>query len=626
MDAQSAARMARTLTEIAEGQLGVLVRYGHQELGFLHRVFLEELAAEHAADRLPADDRRDLFARRACDPRWSQVLLGVLWRTRRPAENSDLLQVIADQADGGGPGSLAARELLAEAVFAGFRLPAADTARHALAVLDVIETHPHIPHRQRLLAASVAGLPSPAGRFLRERLPRWTLAPHPLPPGLFHHLGRAASDTELGEPLWPVLVAALAMEDPACAASAAIALAGRYGAAGSAQARDGVLRALRNAATASHAAIALACLALGWPSDPATQEMITWGRRQQALPVRVTALGAVLGVLRRALTTADGPDCPVPDAQPVSPDERNWLISLLHSRDEGASMWRPVTAHALATVLRDDPAAWEKARDDGLEILGKDNRDAFGDRGLAWAVLLLRRPEDPAVVGFVCDIIRTDPHYVLFLGHALLPAGLRGAPVRCGGHRGLAARRPGCLHGQPASRAGEIDHGPAMKDALLKSLTSGGFPHWAAGALAARWDGDEEARAALRTVLEGEPVRASYAAAAAERVLGREVAVERLLALLAMPRDGQQRIRVDIIAIALAGIYRSEAGTPGTDAERVAAACLEHLPYPCDEDEAIAESRDHRGDGSNPGSPRPRPVHAHPASDTADPAHRRLCP
>jgi hypothetical protein len=87
-------------------------------------------------------------------------------------------------------------------------------------VLDVIETHPHIPHRQRLLAASVAGLPSPAGRFLRERLPRWTLAPHPLPPGLFHHLGRPASDTELGEPLWPVLVAALAMEDPGTGATA----------------------------------------------------------------------------------------------------------------------------------------------------------------------------------------------------------------------------------------------------------------------------------------------------------------------------------------------------------------------------------------------------------------------
>ena len=589
MDAPSAARMARTLTEIAEGQLGVLVRYGHHELGFLHRVFLEELAAEHAADQLLAGDRRDLFARRACDPRWSQVLLGILWRTRRPAENSSVLQVIADQADGSRPGSLAARELLAEAVFAGFRLPAADTARHALAVLDAIEAHHHVPHRQRLLAASVDGLSNPAGRSLRERLPRWTLAPHPLPPALFHHLGRAVSDTELGEPVWPVLVAGLAMDDLACASSAAFALADRYGSTGSSQARDGVLRALRNAATASHAAIALACLALGWPSDPATRELIAWGRRQPALPVRVTALGAVLGVLRRALTTPGAPEYPLPGAQPVSEDERSWLASLLRSHDEHASMWRPLSAHALATVLRDDPAAWEKARDDSLEILDKNNRDAFGDRGLAWAALLLCRPEDPAVLRFVCDIIRTDPHYVHFLGHTLLPAVYPGHPsVAQAIEDSLRANPHSYMDSELSSLAG-IDHGPAMKDALLHSLTSGSFPHWAASALTARWEADEEARAALRAVLEGEPVRASYAAAAAVPVLGREAAVERLLELLALPRNGQRRVRADIIAIALANIYRSEAGTPGADAERVAAACLDQLPHPGDEYEATAE-------------------------------------
>ena len=58
--------------------------------------------------------------------------------------------------------------------------------------------------------------------------------------------------------------------------------------------------------------------------------------------------------------------------------------------------------------------------DDGLEILDKENR-VFGDRCLAWAALLLCQPKDPAVLGFVCDIIRTDPHYVQFLGHVLLP-------------------------------------------------------------------------------------------------------------------------------------------------------------------------------------------------------------
>ena len=368
------------------------------------------------------------------------------------------------------------------------------------------------PRLGYLLAASVAGLLNPAGSFLRERLPRWTLAPHSLPPALFHHLGRAISDAELDEPLWPALVAALAMEDQACASSAAFALACRYGASGDTQARDGVLHAVRNAATASHAAIALAGLASGWPSDPATREMIAWGRRQQALPVRVAALGAVLGVVRCALTNDGAPERPLPAAQPVSQEERSWLASLLRSHDEQSSMWRSLSAHALAIVLRDDPAAWEKARDDSLEILDKNNRDAFGDRGLAWATLLLCRPDNPAVLRFVCDIIRADPHYVLFLGHAPLPAAYAGhLSVAQAIEDSLRADPDAYMDSQLHSLAG-IDYGPVMKDALLRSLISGAFPHWAADALVTRWEDEEDARAALRAVLEGEPVRASYAA------------------------------------------------------------------------------------------------------------------
>jgi len=229
-----------------------------------------------------------------------------------------------------------------------------------------------------------------------------------------------------------------------------------------------------------------------------------------------------------------------------------------------------------------------ETRVDSLEILNK-NRDTLGDRGLAWAALLLCHPEDPAVLGFVCGIIRTDPHYVHFLGHTLLPAAYPGHPSVAQAIEDSLRADPHSYMDSELSALAGIDHGPAIKDALLQSMTRGSFPHWAASALATRWEDDEEARAALRAVLEGEPVRASYAAAAAVPVLGREAAVERLLALLALPRNGQRRVRADIIAIALAGIYRDEADAPGADAERVAAACLEELPHPGDEYEATAE-------------------------------------
>ena len=590
MDAQTAARMARTFTEIAEGQLGVLVRYGHQELGFLHRVFLEELAAEHAADQLPAAGRQDLFARRACDPRWNQVLLAILWRNRRPAENSELVQVIADQANDDQPEALTARELLAEAVFAGFRLPAADTARHSRVVLDTVQTHPHLPHRQRLLAVCVAGLSSAAGSLLRERLPRWTLAPQPLPPSLFRHLGQAASDASLHEPVWPVLVAALALEDLAAVCSAAFALADRYGSAGHAEVRDALLNALRNAATADHAALVLLSLTLGWPADRAVQELTAWARRQETLPVCVVALGAVLGVLRRALIAPDAAEEPLPGAPAVSEGEREWLVRQLHARDNNTgNLWRPLVAHTLAAAVRDQPAAWEKARDDSLTILDKEHH-ATGDRALAWALLLLGRPEDPAVLGYICDIVRTDPHYVYFLGHLLLPLAYPGHPVVAQAVEGsLRTDRRGFMESQLHALA-VIDHGPVIREELLRSLTSGPFPHWAADALATHWAGDEQVQAALRAVLDGEPDRASYASVAAVRVLGHQAAIERLLALLSAPRDGQARIRRDIITRALIDACHDRTGRPGPDAERIAAACLEQLNDPADEHDAAAEA------------------------------------
>ena len=473
--------------------------------------------------------------------------------------------------------------------------------------------HPSPACRTRRAGSCASGCP--AGHSPRT----------PLPPALFHHLGRAVSDTELGEPLWPVLVAALAMEDPACASSAAFALADRYGATGNSQARDGVLRALRNAATASHAAIALACLALGWPSDPATQEMVTWGRRQQALPVRVTALGAVLGVLRRALTTAGAPECPLPGAQPVSEDERSWLVSLLRSHDEHASMWRPLSAHALATVLRDDPAAWEKARDDGLEILDKNNRDTFGDRGLAWAVLLLCRPEDPAVLGFVCDIIRTDPHYVHFLGHTLLPAAYPGHPsVAQAIEDSLRANPHSYMDSELHALAG-IDHGPAMKDALLQSLTSGSFPHWAASALAARWEDDEESASRAprgpgrRT---GPGVLRRSRSRAGPRPRGSSGAAARPAGLAPQrPAAGPGRHHRHRAGRHLPQRSRDPGGGRGAGCCR-----LPGTTAPSGRRvRGDGRGRDHRGHGSNPGSPRPRPVHACQAPDTAGHARCRVC-
>jgi hypothetical protein len=587
LDAQAAAGRARPFTEIAEGQLGVLVRYGPRELWFLHRVILEELAAEHAADRLSAADLRDLFSTRASDPQWQQVLLAVLWRTNRPAENSQLVQLVADQARADGPEALTARELLAEAVFGGFRLPATDTGQHAGVILDAIETHPHLAHRQRLLTTCTAGLASPAGVLFRERLPRWVLAPHPMSPGLFYHLGRAASDIDLGEPLWPTLLAGLRLENLEAASGAALALARRYGGTGHAEVRDAVLAVLRESPTADHAALALLCLLHGWPADPATDALTSWARAQEIRAVRTVGLAAVLGVLHR-IFPPDNVRAGLPaGVPPMAESEREWLISQLHTREATGNLWRPLLAHTLSAAVRDDTAAWEKTRDDGLEIIGKASR-VMGDRALTWAVLMLCRPEDPAVLAAVCDIARSDLGYIQLLGADQLSLAYPEHPLVAQAiEDGLRTSGRGFLDTTLHALAA-IDHGPVIRAALLKSLADGFTAHWAADALAAFWPDDAEVNNSIKEALGGEPVRASYVSVTAAKVLGRPAAIRRLLALLAVPRGGHSRIRRDLVAQALTAACTNEAGELEPDAERIAAACLENLD-PGDQHEGWTE-------------------------------------
>ena len=116
MNPADAADTADQLSDVAEGELGLLVRKGPRELGFLHRLLQEQLAAEYISDRLNPAEMNELFAEHAWDPRWREVLLATMWRISRPSEMRDLLDVIRKRIDET-PAGLRTREILAEVTF-----------------------------------------------------------------------------------------------------------------------------------------------------------------------------------------------------------------------------------------------------------------------------------------------------------------------------------------------------------------------------------------------------------------------------------------------------------------------------------------------------------------------------
>ena len=569
MDEGQAAQVSEQFIQIAEGDLGVLVRQSHRELGFFHRALMEQLAAEYAVDYLGTDQLHALVTEHADDPRWSEVILAILWRLR-PNQTPAAVDALAGRALPDGPAGMAATELLTEAVFGDFGLAAAHTRRHAARILDIIDTHPYVPMRQRLLKAALPGLRQQGlADQLLERLKRWTVAHQPVSPALLQALSKVISDERLPSPVWPVLTSALRSDDIAAVRAAAHALASRYALSNrQEETLDTLLDAVKCAPSAEHMSLILQQLIESWPDDQRVTGLIAHARSQRPLPLRLVGLAG-------ALASTDRPQ-PSIEVPPITPEERDWLVSQLDSDDTSGNLWLPLLTHTLLAALTDTGQPREAVLDTCLEILDKDS-DRYGDRHLAWAILLQGFANEARTVEFVSRTLRTDRPTISFLGIGPLA-------IAYPGHAQVAAEVDALLESDdfhtmdyelPALAT--ISQSMSMRDYLLKSLGSSSTPHWAAAVLAKHWSADDKVTTALRVALLGEPQRASQTAQAAVPILGPRHALDRLLKLLDQPTSTIARQRLDIVTLALLDACEQLGITQGSQADRVATACLDSL-------------------------------------------------
>ncbi|MCA1673162.1 MAG: hypothetical protein LC799_13500 [Actinobacteria bacterium] len=161
------------------------------------------------------------------------------------------------------------------------------------------------------------------------------------------------------------------------------------------------------------------------------------------------------------------------------------------------------------------------------------------DLDLVWSVALTGFPDDERVVRALAEQLRLKEH-----SWPMLRLADDGRLARAYGegttHRDFVAqaiedhleRFGGEYRERTLFELAAIDHGPRMRQALLRDLSSASFPHWAAGALSEHFRDDAEVTATLRHALDGDAVRASMVANAAPRVFNAKEAVDRLLALL----------------------------------------------------------------------------------------------
>jgi hypothetical protein len=588
MDEQGAAAAAGDFVEIAEGELGVLVRQGPRSVGFLHRVLLEQLAAEYLS-RLEPAQMQELVREHAADPRWQEVLLAALWRIRRPAEMSALLEVLSAQAQGQEPAALTARELLAHVVLGGFHMPAPLLREHAESILDAVEVHPHLPHRERLLAAVVAGLGDrTVDALVRPRLARWAIA-QPMDPGALFAQRRVCADELLPAPVWPRLVAALRGPDPGAAFEAADALAVRYGGAQpDPHVRDALVAALADAPSADPAATILFSLAAGWRHDEQVRELIETARTQHATVLRLTALAAALGVLDPAGQSSDREN----GTTPLQAGEETWLFDQLGTELISGEHHR-LLAPVLVAAGRLDEALAAHARERCLEILTAER--IIGDRYVAWEVLLTGHATHADVVAYIRALFTNADRALLLFGTNLVIAAYpHDLEIAQAVERYL--QRSEYLMDHQLGSLAAIDRGPVMRGKLLESLATSSTPHWASRALAEWWSHDEQATDLLRTMLAGEPERASKIANVALPLLGPRAAIDRLLEILAaVTASRSSDARPDIVAYELSRAFNALDDADPALAEQIANACFDaladaELRFAADAEAAVIEA------------------------------------
>ena len=564
MSRENAVNSANQLLDVAEGELGILVRVGPNQVGFIHRIMQEHLAAEYVASRLEFEDVQDLFKRYVGNPAWKEVLLITVRKISRPSELSSLLAVIRDRI-GETPAGLCAREFLAEITFGPYGLPIDAEHTNATDIIKVVESHAYGPHRARLLDAVLSGLSGPlTGSIVRDCLERWTLLVEEPSRELVSQISKIPPDTGLSETVCSLLVFALRNVDRYDAFDKASTIAVRCSTIGTDEERlylrAALLRILADPPSGLVQAAALAALALGWRQDPRVIAILDEARSHPDEQVRVVALCDALNVL--ADVFPETTEISRPTAQVLTDSESKWLIEHLWTQERPEIHFGMLVA-GISAVVQGDQAVLN----DLMDFNSSPEVSNFGSE-VPCAVMLRAFADNETLVNWVCDQMRGEGlnglKQQVRIGDVdpLVRAYRKGSPYNGRVAESIEQFLSGTgaeLMSRTLYYLAAIDQGPVMREALLGELGSASsFPHWAASALGEHFVEDVGALAELRSMIMGDPVRASMVANAASSVLGPDDVIKRLMDILRSldASPSSRGSRYDIVASSLIRAYR----------------------------------------------------------------------
>jgi hypothetical protein len=273
MTAADAMQTARTMLDIGEEDIGILVKKSPREIGFFHRFIQEFLSSKHLLG-LRLEQQADIVGNRAADPRWTDVILCLLYQLQRSSEIDSLLAKI--ESVRGDDATVATCDiLLAEATFGEIKKSPQVATRLADNAFNQIELGRWVTVRRSLARHAIEGLASPILRAtilekFRQWFPRW------------HSYGLVEAFQAMGD--WPddpgmrgILWRGLHDEYYGAAQAAARTIGKRFG--GQTDLSDALFALVSAPPTISAAAAAIEALWRGWPHDSRLSRILAEARK-----------------------------------------------------------------------------------------------------------------------------------------------------------------------------------------------------------------------------------------------------------------------------------------------------------------------------------------------------------
>lgn len=454
--------------EVSEDVIGIIVKQSFKEIGFLHRVFQEYLAARYISKQ-SLDEQKSIIQTNCANPQWQEVLLSLFNATDNPGVIQAFIQDIRSEYNSLNQFERYVVELLLfEIVFGDYNCPIKIAEELSTCAFDKVELDSWMPHRERVLNLILLGLNSRLKRKVQSKLRCWFPDRGFVRRYIFDAMATWPKSSSVVECLWKGLYD----EELENKRSAALSLTilGKK----DPEIEKNIVKLAKNAIDYKVRAVAIEALINGWHDNKELYGILEANSNSKSQEIQLIK---VIGRIKVNVHTERDLDK---------------LLQLGRIRSGLEWCWRDTIVSGLINGWSRN----EKVKKACMESeVGSPNNKL--DSEIALKILVEGYPQDEEVAHFFANRFVNDEHPLIPLTHKakyynLLATNFRGNSELVAAVDSWASKLDSKVHDDEIAMLSSIGCTSKIKSILLSSLdTINSTSHWATEALLENWGMDD---------------------------------------------------------------------------------------------------------------------------------------